>query len=178
MIGAKAVHRAPHRTMWEQLFPQGHGIGSEEPQQRGDYGFRRIFLHQMPGIRDRMKLRSRNHLVQLASAFDGNPLIVLAPENLYRATDRRVQRLHFQRVALIHLRDLPVERRLPRIAQPWLHVGRQFVIGNFPVNRPANVGRHDGALDVIGQAAERRFMSGGPSPRTPWRICRPLKSKT
>lgn len=166
------------RPYRQQAGSHGLCFGSQKAQQRRDYGFRRIFLHQMPGILDRMKQRSWNHLVQLASAFDGNPLILFAPENLHRATDRRVQRLHFQRVALIHLRNLPVERRLPRIAQPWLHVGRQFIIGNIPVNRPANIGRDDGALDVIGQAAERRFMSGGPSPRTPWRICRPLKSKT
>ena len=96
--------------------------------------------------------------MQCAATLDGNPLVFFAPENLHRAANRRVQTFSLTGIALVHLRNLPIERRLPRITEPRPHVGREFVIRNIPVDRPANISRHDGALDVIGQAAERRFM--------------------
>ncbi|MNL35932.1 hypothetical protein D3C87_1579940 [compost metagenome] len=112
----------------------------------------------MPGVRDRMELCARNQLLQGAPAFDGNPLIVFAPENLHRAANRRVQALGLAGVALVHLGDLPIKRRLPRITQPRLHIGCEFIVGDFALDRSANVSRHDGSLNVVGQPTERRFM--------------------
>ncbi|NMN74820.1 hypothetical protein AF70_00003370 [Pseudomonas sp. KD5] len=118
----------------------------------------RILLHQMPGIRNGMKLRPRNHLMQRPPALNRNPLIVFPPENLHRAANRRVQRFDLAGITLIHLRDLPIERRLPRITQPGLHVRRQLLIGNLALDRTTNIGRHNRPLNVIRQPAERRFM--------------------
>lgn len=85
-IGAKAVQlNAPEPNVGASLFAeaayqaisavadiplsragsllQGMGVGSEKAQQGGDDGFRRVFLNQMAGVGDWVKLRAGDQRV-------------------------------------------------------------------------------------------------------------------
>ncbi len=110
---------------------------SHKKLQRGrDDGLGRVFLHQVPGVRHRLKPRMRHDACQMPAAFERNPLIRFAPQDLRRAADLRIARLDFIGITLVHLRDLSIERGLASFAEPRRDIWCEFFVGDVREYKP------------------------------------------
>ena len=69
---------------------------------------------------------------ELLALFDHDPGVVPAPDDLHREWRFGIAFFDFLYVALLHLRNLPVEGRLPRMAQPGLAIDGQSFLRQRP----------------------------------------------
>lgn len=112
----------------------------------------------MPGGGDRHELGLRNGGVQRPPPLDGDPHVLLTPQDEHRALDRPVQRLDLVRVARVGLRDLAVKARLPRLPQPRRDDPGQRIGGHRAVGRALHVGRYHRLVDIRREVTEDSFV--------------------
>src|ERR1700733_207063 len=127
------------------MSPDDHALGDsrKEPEKRGNNGLRRIFLYDMTCARDNFQARPRNFGRKLATIFDRNPLVLLAPQDHDGAADLVVSGFDLISIFLVELGDLPPESRLAELAKPWFGIQSHCLRQKRLVDSARNVCRDD-----------------------------------
>ena len=93
----------------------------------------------MSRIRDRLESRRRNTFLEAVPRFDGEPPILLAPQDRRRTTNTRVFGFDFVCVGAVELGNPLLERGLPDFANPWPNVFKHVLFRHGAGMRAADV---------------------------------------
>jgi hypothetical protein len=156
------VDRSARRVGWAVL-------GGEPVVQRGGQGNGLVDLDQVPGGVDELQARVGDEIGEAVSAIDGDPGVVLSPDDQDGKIKLGVARLDLVGVGLIGLSDLAIERLLTVGSEPRCDEHVRLCWGETRVAGAGDVST-DGALVYGGRKSAENvgmLVHQGASTTTP-----------